>query len=114
MSGPFVSSLMHSRTQAHVFHLRTRSFAQHKALQAYYEAIVPLLDSYAEAYQGKYGLLRFTVGPAINNNPASAKGYFTKLLKSMEKVKPRDSYLKNIFDSIYELVYQTLYMLSLK
>ncbi len=28
--------LMNSRNQAHVFHLSTKSYAQHKALQKYY------------------------------------------------------------------------------
>ena len=114
-TGAFISTLMHSRTQSHIFHLRTKSFAQHKALQAYYEAIVPLLDTYAEAYQGKFGIISgYRVGPAIQQNPAGAKLYFKKLLKYIEKVKPRDSYLKNIQDEIYALVYQTLYMLTLK
>ena len=41
------SLFMHSRTQAHVFHLRVKgpgSHAAHLALQAYYEGIIPLLD----------------------------------------------------------------------
>ena len=65
-----LSALMHSRTQAHVFHLRTKSFATHKALQGYYEAIVPLLDTYAEAYQGRYGLINgYRIGAPLNQNP---------------------------------------------
>ena len=49
---------MNSRTQAHVFHLTTNSYAQHKALGKYYDAISDLLDAYAEAYMGSYGRLR--------------------------------------------------------
>ena len=37
----YISLLMESRTQAHKFHLTTKSFAEHKVLQAYYEGIVP-------------------------------------------------------------------------
>ena len=54
------SILMHSRTQAHVFHLGVNgpgAFAAHKALQKYYESIVDLLDGLVESYQGKYGLI---------------------------------------------------------
>ena len=110
-----VSSLMHSRTQAHVFHLRTTSFAAHKALQAYYEAIVPLMDTLAEAYQGRYGLIRgFRIGGALLQNPVKAPAYFKKLLGVVKKAKIRDTYLNNIRDEIYALVYQTMYMLSLK
>jgi DNA-binding ferritin-like protein len=40
------SLFMHSRTQAHVFHLRVKgagSLAAHLALQTYYEGIIPYL-----------------------------------------------------------------------
>lgn len=111
-----ISSLMHSRTQAHVFHLRTTSFAAHKALEGYYTGIVPLMDQYAEAYQGRYGLISgYTIGKPLNQNPMRAKSYFLGLAKVIQKSKiPKgDTYLLNIRDSIYQLVYQTLYMLSL-
>jgi hypothetical protein len=87
----------------------------HKALQAYYEAIVPLLDSYAEAYQGRYGVIQgYRIGAPLNQNPMKARLYFERLLKLVSKTKVRDTYLKNIRDEIYALVYQTLYMLTLK
>jgi hypothetical protein len=51
----------------------TNSYAKHKALHAYYEGIVPLLDSYAEAYMGKYGRFRrvITDRRTISKNPIS-------------------------------------------
>jgi hypothetical protein len=106
----YVGLLMNSRTQAHAFHLTTNSFA----LQAYYEGIVPLFDSYAEAYMGKYGRFRrIIVGRrTIARNP---KLYFRSLLTQLRRMRlPRDSYLKNIQDEITALVRSTLYMLSLK
>ena len=114
MAAKLVSSLMHSRTQAHIFHLRTKSFAAHTALKSYYEAIVPLLDDYAEGYQGRYGLISgFTSGGPVNQNPIKARAYFQRLLKIVNAVKIKDSYLKNILDTIRQLVYQTLYLLTL-
>jgi hypothetical protein len=110
----FVGLLMNSRTQSHAFHLTTKSFAEHKALQAYYEGIVPLLDSYAEAYMGKYGRFRkITAGrKTIAKNP---KAYFKTLLTRVRSLRlPRDTYLKNIQDEITALIRSTLYMLSLK
>jgi hypothetical protein len=102
---------MQSRTQAHVFHLRTKSYAEHKALRKYYEEIVPLLDSYAESYQGRYGIINgYRTYPLIQD-PKKARIYFLKLLKMVDRCKPKDSYLKNIKDSIYQLIYETLYML---
>ena len=63
-----------------MYHLTTKSFAEHKALQAYYEGIVPLLDAYAEAYMGKYGRLkRFTI-PRNTRTRVGARAYFKGLL----------------------------------
>ena len=53
-----ISYLFHSRTQAHIFHLQTQSFAEHMALNTYYDGIVPLVDGIVEAYQGKYGIVK--------------------------------------------------------
>jgi len=35
----FISHLLASQTQTHIFHLQTDSFAAHKALQKFYEGI---------------------------------------------------------------------------
>ena len=43
LMGQFVSTLLASRTQAHIFHLQTPSFAAHKALNEYYENIVDII-----------------------------------------------------------------------
>ena len=113
MAAKLVSGLMHSRTQAHIFHLRTKSFAAHKALQGYYEGIVPLLDEYSEGYQGRYGLISGYKSGPVSQNPMMAKAYFSRLLKIVNGTKIKDSYLKNILDTIRQLIYQTLYLLTL-
>jgi len=112
----YVGMLMNSREQAHAFHLTTNSYAQHKALQTYYEGIVPLLDSWAEAYMGKYGRLkRITMNKRYMSDPKKARAYFKTLLARIRLVKlPKDSYLKNIQDEIIALIRSTMYMLTLK
>ena len=117
MASRYVGVLMNSRTQAHAFHLMTNSFAQHKALQAYYEGIIPLVDQWAEAYMGKYGRIgRVSSNKRFIQDPKKARAYFRTLLTRVNAIKlPRsDSYLKNIQDDIVSLIRQTLYMLSLK
>jgi hypothetical protein len=117
MANRYVGLLMNSRTQAHAFHLTTSSFAEHKALQAYYEGIVPLLDSWAEAYMGKYGRLRrVSLNKRFMKDPTKARVYFKSLLTRVRAIRlPRgDTYLKNIQDEIVALIRSTLYMLSLK
>ena len=113
MAAKLISELMHSRTQAHIFHLRTGSFAAHKALQGYYEGIIPLLDEYAEGYQGRYGLISGYKSGPVSQNPMMARNYFERLLKIVDATKVKDSYLKNILDTIRQLIYQTLYLLTL-
>jgi DNA-binding ferritin-like protein len=113
MAAKLLSALLHSRTQAHIYHWRTKSFAAHKALQGYYEAIVPLFDDYAEGYQGRYGLVSGYTSAPVNQNPMKARAYFQRLLKIVDATKVKDSYLKNLLDTIRQLVYQTLYLLTL-
>lgn len=110
--GRFISMLMHSRTQTHVYHLDTKSFALHKALEAYYTAIVPLLDSYAEAYKGKYGAInRMSPMLKIDRNPKNAVAYLKALMDLIEKMKlPKDAPLRNIQDEITGLISATIYM----
>jgi hypothetical protein len=117
MANRYVGLLMNSRTQAHAFHLTTSSFAEHKALQAYYEGIIPLLDSWAEAYMGKYGRLkRVSLNKRFMKDPTKARAYFKSLLMRVRAIRlPRgDTYLKNIQDEIVALIRSTLYMLTLK
>jgi len=61
VSGSFVdivSGILHSRTQIHIYHLQTKSFAVHKALNDYYDGVVDLFDGLVESYQGKHGIFR--------------------------------------------------------
>lgn len=112
----FVMMLMNSRNQAHMFHLTTNSYAQHKALQKYYEGIVPLLDSYAEGFMGAYGRIRLNdLNKRYMSDPKKAKAYFQALLVRIRALKlPKDTFLTNIQDEIVSLIRATLYKLSLK
>jgi len=117
MANRYVGALMNSREQAHIFHLRTESYAQHKALEKYYEGIVPLLDSWAEAYMGKYGRLKnITTNRRFLQDPKKARPYFKSLLARIRLMKlPKgDSYLRSIQDDITTLIRSTLYMMTLK
>jgi DNA-binding ferritin-like protein len=114
------SMFFHSRTQAHVFHLRVTgpgAFAAHKALQEYYEGIVDLIDGLVETYQGKYGIIEFR---EVNNldNDASMENivkYFTNLCTFLDKerkdAKLQDSWIQNDLDNVSSLLYSTKYKL---
>jgi len=114
--GKFIGNLLASREQAHVFHLTTRSFAAHKALQTYYEGIVPLLDTYAETYMGKTRKrIVIPVIPSNRRTRLAPKQYFIRLASKLAALKlPKNPTLENIRQEIDALIRQTVYMLSLR
>jgi len=114
------SMFFHSRTQAHVFHLRVKgpgAFAAHKALNEYYDGIVELIDDLVETYQGKNGLIEFKEVANIDND-ASLENiikYFDNLCKFLAKErqdeKLQDSWIQNDLDNVASLLYSTKYKL---
>ena len=117
--GKFVGLLLSSREQAHVFHLVTSSYSVHKAMQEYYEGIVPLVDEYAETYMGKSRRKISGLTPYINRtivtNPRLVKAYFAKLLNTIRLIKlPKESALDNIQQEIKALIVRTLFLLGLR
>lgn len=52
-----IARLFAARTAAHMAHLQTTSYAQHVALDGFYNGIVDKTDAFAEAYQGIYGVI---------------------------------------------------------
>lgn len=110
----FVSIVMFSSQQAHVFHLQTPSYAQHKALEDYYTGVVGIIDSYVESYQGTYmKIIKPFRSGTIINDPRKALAYFIKLKKTLKNLRtPNDTHLRNIQDTIMELISSTIYKLK--
>jgi hypothetical protein len=114
--GQFISTLFASRTQAHVFHLQTDSFAAHKALNDYYDEIVGITDGIVESYQGKYGIIRGYGNIALQEfqNCEGIISYFEILYTYVEKSRqmlPQDTYIQNQIDEVVALIASTLYKL---
>jgi hypothetical protein len=114
--GQFVSTLMAARTQAHIYHLQTPSFAAHKALNEFYDNIIDLIDGFVETYQGKYGIITGYSNVALQEYQ-SCEGiiaYFTTLCMFIEKSRSiiaQDSYLQNQVDEIVAEIHSLLYKL---
>jgi DNA-binding ferritin-like protein len=116
-----VSTLMASRDQAHIFHWQTTgdgSYAAHKALCKYYDAIPDLLDSLVEAYQGKHGIIK-GYEPAERFDEYSKDGavkYFKALATFVERVYTKfpkeDTNIINQLDAFKDLIYTTIYKLE--
>jgi hypothetical protein len=111
----FISTLLSSREQAHIFHLQSASYAAHKALQTYYEDIVDLIDTYVESYQGRYGILTgYTPSTQIYGADMAVK-YFVGLQAFVDTIRtelPQDGELNNTVDEISGLISSTIYKLK--
>jgi len=97
----FFSTLFASRTQAHIYHLQTPSYAAHIALQGYYEGII---TGYSAPGQ---------VREYISCEEIIA--YFVALGMFVEQNRnklPQDSYVQNQVDMISELINTTVYKLK--
>ena len=111
----FVGMLFLARDVTHSVHLNTRSYAKHVALQGFYEGIVGLADSFAEAYQGRHGL----IGP-ITLMSAKKTSNVTEFLQDQLAEIDANRYkfcdkeetsIQNIIDEIVSLYESTLYKL---
>jgi hypothetical protein len=111
----FVGMLFLARDVAHSVHLNTRSFAKHKALRHFYNDIVDFADKFAEAYQGKYGLM----GPISLMSAKKTTNIVEFLQDQMEEIEAdrfkivdkNCTALHNIIDEIVALYLSTLYKL---
>lgn len=112
MCGAYVMKLMHSRTNAHIQHLQTKSYAAHVALAGYYEGVVDLIDRFVEAYQGVYGIeANYPSGYSMEKDPVKMltdlRGWIERNRADVTDAEE----LQNVVDETLELIDSTLYKL---
>ena len=111
----FVGMLFLARDVTHSVHLNTRSYAKHKALGGFYDKVVDLADSFAEAYQGRHGL----IGPITLMSAKKTSNVVEFLQDQLAEIEANrykfcdedDSAIQNIIDEIISLYLSTLYRL---
>lgn len=119
MIGQFIAVLFLARDIAHREHLRVSgrgSYARHQALGAFYEEVIGLADSLAEAYQGRHGIIK-NIAFLDNEFPGEIVTSLKNQLKYLEAnrykaVSKDDTALHNIIDEIVVLYLSTLYKLE--
>jgi len=112
----FVGTLFLARDIAHSVHLNTRSYSKHKALRHFYEDVIEAVDKFAEAYQGRHGL----IGPISLMSAKKTTNiveFLEDSLADIEKMRyevcdKTDTPLQNIIDEIIGLYLSTLYKLK--
>lgn len=117
-AGEFVGMLFLARDITHRIHLKTPSFAEHKTLEEFYNAIIPLADDFAQQYQGRYQI-RLEI-PYVTNK---YKGTVSEVLRqemewieaNRQQIVPRtETALQNVIDEIVGLYQNILYQLTLQ
>jgi len=112
----FVGTLFLARDVAHSVHLNTRSYAKHVALNTFYDEIVDFADKFAEAYQGKHGL----IGPISLMNARKTSNILEFLQDQGNEIKKcryevcdkTETALQNIIDEIVGLYLSTIYKIK--
>ena len=103
------------RNVAHSVHLNTRSYSKHVALNTFYDSIIDHADAFAEAYQGRNGLIGPIAIPAAKKTTNIIEFLQTQLDEiekcRYEVVDKSDSSLQQLIDNIVELYLTTLYKL---
>ena len=105
-----------SRDYAHMFHLRSKSYAEHMILDEFYDEIVDVVDDLAETYQGKHGPLK-----EISRMTNEAKSTALETLKVHAKwiednrfklCKQDDNAIQALVDMVVAKYYRTIYKLE--
>jgi hypothetical protein len=111
----FVGLLFLARDVTHSVHLNTRSYSKHVALNIFYDRIIGAADDFAEAYQGRHGLM----GPITLHSAKKTTNVIEFLEDSLKEIEAcryevadkSDSSLQQLIDNIIEIYLRTLYKL---
>jgi 5-methylcytosine-specific restriction endonuclease McrBC regulatory subunit McrC len=114
----FVGYSLQDRDLAHIAHWKTKSFAEHKALNEFYDELLELIDGFVEQYQGYYKT-RMNI-ERVDGTPTQS--IIETIEQSMEWIENNryeicdktETPLQNTIDEIVRLYQHTLYMLTLE
>lgn len=112
----FVMCNLGAITDTHIMHWTTDSYAKHQALGEFYDGLQDLIDTWAEAFMGKSGVLTaFPTQCTVSNTDPLAylKAYLTKVDTYRRAATfPQDTALQNIVDEMVALAQTTAYKLE--
>jgi hypothetical protein len=114
-TGMMVAMVFVARDLTHRQHLRTTSYAEHMALGAFYEGVIPLIDGFVEAYQGRFNEL-LDIPMADNEFEGDIGEILEQQMAWIDdnrgQICPKEeSALNNALDEIVTLYQSTLYKL---
>jgi len=103
--------LFQSRDMMHIAHLQTTSFAEHKALNGYYDGILDLTDKFSEVYFGRFKRVEIVIPEAKIMSSAEHLKEMQQTIDSERNNYPSE--IQNIMDEMLALINKTLYLLTL-
>ena len=112
--GEFILTMLHAATNAHILHLRSKSFSEHMALGTFYEELPGLVDAVAEAIQGlneeliEYTFDYYSPADTALEELRSLKDYVFEERKGL----PKNTEIQNLIDEIAQLIDSTLFKLK--
>lgn len=113
--GIFISTLLHSATLTHLMHFKSKSYSEHVALGAYYDAIPDLVDGLVESIQGAYEMIIEPYPSMFGTGDAEPLQYMISLrnyVRDYREQMPQDSEIQNEIDNVANLLNQTVYKLK--
>lgn len=115
----FILTCFHARTNAHLLHLASKSYAQHIALEEFYTGLTELTDQIAEVWQGDYGQIAFGDYPVTGSvkfvdDPSALMDGLSAWIADHrnETCDKDDTYIQNLIDEIVALTRRTQYKLT--
>lgn len=116
-----VKIFFHMSLNIKLYHWQTMSFAQHKATDDLFLALLPLIDQFMEVYIGRYSRPDFEKDANVRISQYDSESFVELLNNYIEFLKTdierylskNDTDLMNIRDEMLGLLNKTLYLFTL-
>lgn len=114
----FVSMALLGRDLAHLAHWKTKSYAEHKALNTFYDELLELIDGFVEQYQGYTGK-RMDIQRSEDDQKAEIREVLEYQVDWIEMYRyqicdKEDTAMQNTIDEVVSLYQSTMYLLTLE
>ena len=116
MISDLIARVFLTRNWAHEEHLRTKSYATHMALGAFYDDVIEAVDAVAEAYQGVFGEL--PEFPDVERSGTSLMEHLQEEVDWIEvnrtEIANEHDGISNLVDAVTAVYASTIYKLGMK
>lgn len=104
-----------TRNYAHVAHFQTKSYAEHMALDEFYNNVIEAIDTLVEAYQGSFGLIKDlpkAKDEKITDIIALLSDDAKWMKANRDSVCKKITALENLLDGVMEVYLKAIYKLK--